>query len=96
MIANVTATEIPGLCDVHVPDTGEHLVDLTMGQVANLAMERGWEVQGIRACRDCGCTDLNACVNERLRRTCSWVEPDLCEACRPLTEAGWVHPPATV
>jgi hypothetical protein len=28
-------------------------------------------------CRECGCTDDDAC-----RHRCSWVEPDLCSACR--------------
>lgn len=31
---------------------------------------------GIRACRQCGCTDDHACEGG-----CSWVEDDLCSAC---------------
>ena len=30
------------------------------------------------ACRECGCTELNACEGG-----CWWVEPGLCSACAP-------------
>ncbi|TAA18233.1 hypothetical protein EA658_13895 [Pseudoxanthomonas winnipegensis] len=30
----------------------------------------------LRRCRDCGCTDLQACPGG-----CHWVEPDRCSAC---------------
>lgn len=33
---------------------------------------------GVRACRDCGCTDAHACAGD-----CSWVDDDLCSACAP-------------
>ena len=35
-----------------------------------------------RACRECGCTDLNCskCI-ERTGEPCMWVEDDLCSAC---------------
>jgi hypothetical protein len=36
---------------------------------------------GIRACRECGCTDDSACPEG-----CSWIEVDLCSAC--AREAG--------
>lgn len=47
-----------------------------------------WATQGrleyvapdVRACRQCGCTDEKACVDEA-GTPCSWVEPDLCSAC---------------
>jgi len=29
-------------------------------------------------CRKCGCTEYDACEGG-----CSWVEPDLCSACKP-------------
>lgn len=32
----------------------------------------------VRACRICGCTDLNACPGG-----CSWVGKDLCSSCAP-------------
>lgn len=32
----------------------------------------------LRRCRRCGCTDNNACGEDR---PCSWVGPDLCSAC---------------
>jgi hypothetical protein len=35
-------------------------------------------VLGIRACRECGCTDASACPGG-----CSWVADDLCSACAP-------------
>lgn len=36
-----------------------------------------------RKCRVCGCTDddCRQCI-ERTGKPCSWVEPDLCSACR--------------
>lgn len=34
------------------------------------------EVQVLRACRECGCTDIHACPGG-----CSWVEADLCSGC---------------
>jgi hypothetical protein len=36
-------------------------------------------IQGGRACRQCGCTEWNACVTDGV--PCHWVEPDLCSAC---------------
>lgn len=35
----------------------------------------------LRACRVCGCTELNACPGG-----CCWVEEDLCSACVPEGE----------
>ena len=37
----------------------------------------------IQSCRECGCTDLEACVDEH-GIACHWVEKDLCSKC-----AGW-------
>lgn len=34
-----------------------------------------------RCCRRCGCTQYNACEDDRLMDSCSWVERDLCSAC---------------
>lgn len=36
-------------------------------------------------CRECGCTDDNACVDEE-GTACHWVEPDLCSACHGKTK----------
>jgi hypothetical protein len=38
----------------------------------------------VRRCRECGCTDedCSQCV-ARTGRPCTWVEPDLCSACKP-------------
>lgn len=33
-----------------------------------------------RACRACGCTELDACAHPD-GRACHWVAPDLCSAC---------------
>lgn len=37
----------------------------------------------MRVCRECDCTDLNACVVDRkgTRYACFWVEEDLCSFC---------------
>ena len=34
---------------------------------------------GAQVCRDCGCTDEKACEGG-----CTWVEPDLCSACKQI------------
>lgn len=41
-------------------------------------------VTGHRKCRACGCTDddCRQCI-EKTGKPCSWVEQDLCSACRP-------------
>lgn len=36
-----------------------------------------------RRCRECGCTDYNACFDERRGEPCHWVEADLCSNCEP-------------
>lgn len=35
---------------------------------------------GERSCRECGCTDAAACIDEWFE-PCSWVEEDLCSVC---------------
>jgi hypothetical protein len=49
-------------------------------------------------CRECGCTENDACVDDA-GRACSWAEPDLCTACADvglpfpnLQRAGFVLP----
>lgn len=43
-------------------------------------------------CRRCGCTQYNACEDERLMDSCSWVEKDLCSACLTASEfVRWVR-----
>lgn len=34
----------------------------------------------VRTCRECGCTEDNACVDSQ-GRPCHWVAEDLCSAC---------------
>lgn len=34
-----------------------------------------------RACRECGCTDDQACVDAISGDPCCWVEDDLCSVC---------------
>ena len=38
---------------------------------------------GVRICRNCGCTDDNACLVDdgNKLRGCYWVERDLCSVC---------------
>lgn len=38
-----------------------------------------------RTCRDCGCTDERACMDGD--QPCSWIAPDLCSACEPVSKA---------
>jgi len=39
-----------------------------------------------RTCRRCGCTQYNACEDDRLMDSCSWVELDICSACLSAPE----------
>ena len=50
-----------------------------------------------RRCRECGCTDHNACIWHGATGTvtCTWHEPDLCTACAPGHAPGWNHPPVS-
>lgn len=38
-----------------------------------------WRVPDHTMCRQCGCTELNACVGDA--EPCHWVETDLCSSC---------------
>lgn len=38
-------------------------------------------IEDLQVCRECGCTEDNAC-----EAGCSWVEADLCSACVPEAE----------
>ncbi len=40
-----------------------------------------FQVAGTRFCRECGCTDFDACVHPE-HGACWWVEPDLCSHCK--------------
>jgi len=33
------------------------------------------------ACRGCGCTTLEPCVDPQTFEPCRWIEPDLCSTC---------------
>lgn len=41
--------------------------------------DAGW-CEGYGRCRECGCTDHAACIDDFA--PCYWVEPDLCSACK--------------
>lgn len=57
-------------------------------------------------CRECGCTEANACVRPASFYeahdivlddgtplvSCGWAEEDLCTACVVDADPGWVHP----
>jgi hypothetical protein len=48
-----------------------------------------------RHCRECGCTENNACVlmiEDRAAHGCRWVEEDLCSACVPGASPDWRKP----
>jgi hypothetical protein len=42
-------------------------------------------------CRECGCREVQACINAVTLEGCSWAEPDLCSACVPGV-TGWYRP----
>jgi len=50
-------------------------------QVTRLSAEEAIYNAQVRRCRVCGCTDDHACESG-----CSWVETDLCSACRGLAK----------
>jgi len=35
-----------------------------------------------RACRQCGCTENDACMHPSYQSNCCWVEHDLCSYCK--------------
>jgi hypothetical protein len=39
------------------------------------------DVRDEPVCRICGCTEHNACVDEKDGHTCDWSEDDLCSFC---------------
>jgi hypothetical protein len=45
------------------------------------------ELEGVRCCRVCGCTDALACWDDE-HGACTWAEPGLCSACVPAGAAG--------
>ena len=53
---------------------------------AGVAMLNG--LDGPR-CRECGCTEFNACRLGHAGETCAWVEQDLCNAPPCLKRAGY-------
>jgi hypothetical protein len=41
-------------------------------------------------CRQCGCSDYDACFDPATGAGCYWVDEDLCSVCDRLIEAGLV------
>ena len=67
---------------------GEALDDLATEHVFESGLVPPDQVPGIPSllgpiCRECGCTDHDACWTPLRGDGCSWVEPDLCSACAP-------------
>lgn len=49
----------------------------------------------VESCRECGCTEEEACLligDEQVESTCGWAEPNLCTACTPGASERWRHP----
>lgn len=42
-----------------------------------------------KQCRECGCTDLDACPDDGTGRPCSWAGLDICSRCNPPQEGLW-------
>lgn len=51
-----------------------------------------FEQSTIRACRVCGCSEYDPCIDPATDEPCHWVEWDLCSACVP--PARRVPPPS--
>ena len=37
-----------------------------------------------KKCKICGCTDLEACINQETGEKCYWVQEEVCSSCGPL------------
>ena len=48
--------------------------------MSGVAPEARGDTAGERACRICGCTEYNACVDPH-GYPCRWIEADLCSHC---------------
>ena len=59
---------------------------LETGEAA--AGREGEPAPAVRACRVCGCTDGDACVDGETGVPCHWVEQDLCSSCADGEEGG--------
>lgn len=63
------------------PYGGDEVAEPSRGRPAHLVPDTGTTSPGVRRCRTCGCTDLNACIN-LIFGPCWWAEPDLCSYCQ--------------
>ena len=62
-----------------VPIQIHHLEDLQEEHIGNLVTV---QVRELVTCRECGCTDSQACMDDD-GDSCFWVEEDLCSSCAP-------------
>lgn len=65
----------------HAAEAGFRTLRHAIGDASRWPEGPDLAVLGIRACRQCGCTDASACADG-----CSWVAEDLCSACRSRQE----------
>lgn len=66
---------------IEIPDD-EAEKCLIVRDIIGLVEQHRPDLKGkVRACRECGCTDHNACITDGT--ACHWVAADLCSACAP-------------
>lgn len=53
--------------------------DLYLRRILGIPFGRRTAVATLRSCRECGCTDVQACYTNN--GPCCWVGIDLCSAC---------------
>lgn len=55
---------------------------MKVGELIRLILNDFLASQGPGRCRECGCTENNACCSEA--GNCAWAEPDLCSFCAAI------------
>lgn len=68
------------------PSQCDEIGKFVASAIASGALRVARPIEWTGVCRECGCTDMNACLTEN--GACSWVNPDrtLCSKCSPVTE----------
>lgn len=81
--------------DAGVPETFTDVTEIAVHYNLDVAIRKMAEscnppedaTKNVRACRVCGCTDSNClqCI-QKTGEPCSWVEADLCSACKDVDD----------
>lgn len=59
----------------------------TVDHTIRVLLRRGLnDALRMSVCRDCGCTEFDACIDDESGEPCSWAVEDLCSACAATNE----------